>query len=82
MNCPDDITVTAPRGSTGATVTWQAPTATDSSGVGTPTVNFSPGFFNIGTRFIEYRFIDGVGNMAICGFSVVVLAPGKISKDR
>ena len=73
--CPGDIAVSAPQGSTAATVTWEEPTASDNSG-DTPTVEktHEPGSsFASGSTEVLYTFSDGSGNMATCGFQITVM---------
>ncbi|XP_072169502.1 hyalin-like [Diadema setosum] len=76
--CPADIfrSVLATSGATGATVTWQQPTATDNSGIA-PTIsapNFPSGsFFVTGTIItIVYTATDAYGNQQQCTFAVTV----------
>eukprot|EP00057_Strongylocentrotus_purpuratus_P028698 XP_011683172.1 PREDICTED: uncharacterized protein LOC578978 isoform X16 [Strongylocentrotus purpuratus] len=76
--CPDNINVAIPFGSTGVSVTWTEPTATDNSGaVPTSSSNRSPGdTFIVGTSQVVYTFTDGAGNDAQCPFFVTVSAAG------
>ena len=69
-----DIFTTVPSGSTGTTISWTEPTATDDSGVVTLTGRtHQPGtFFNVGTTTVTYTFTDGSGNSATTSFNVVV----------
>ena len=73
--CVADITETTPLGSTGTTVSWIEPTATDNSGVVTlASRSHAPGqFFIIGNTEVTYRFVDGSGNEATCIFGVFVV---------
>ena len=74
--CINDVTTTTTAGSTGTTVTWTEPTATDNSGVVSLTGRtHQPGtFFNIGTTQVTYTFTDGSGNSATCTFNVNVVS--------
>ena len=75
QNCPSDITRSLPATSTGTTVTWQEPTATDDSGI-QPNVmrSHAPGlFFPLGTTRVTYTFTDLSGNSAVCSFDVIVI---------
>ncbi|XP_071489593.1 uncharacterized protein [Diadema antillarum] len=77
-NCPVDITLTVPFGTTSAVVTWTTPTATDNSGgVVTSTNTASPGdVFPVGLTQVLYTFSDNQGNSAVCSFTVLVTALG------
>ncbi|XP_041454248.1 mucin-17-like isoform X7 [Lytechinus variegatus] len=74
--CPDNINIAIPIGSTGVSVTWTEPTATDNSGVvPTSTSTSSPGdVFGVGATQVSYTFTDGSGNNAFCIFTVTVSA--------
>ncbi|XP_041454281.1 mucin-17-like isoform X37 [Lytechinus variegatus] len=74
--CPENILVEIPSGSTGVSVSWNEPTATDNSGVvPTFTSTSSPGdVFGVGTTQVTYTFTDGSGNDAFCTFFVTVAA--------
>ena len=61
-------------GTSGITVTWEEPTATDISGVAT-LVSRNPApntFFTVGTTPVTYIFEDASNNRAECIFNVVV----------
>ncbi|XP_022082334.1 uncharacterized protein LOC110974776 isoform X2 [Acanthaster planci] len=70
--CPDDITRFVPFQSTGTTVTWTEPTATDNSGSVTTTQTHTSGsFFATGSsQTVTYTFRDAEGNEAQCQFNV------------
>ncbi|XP_038068270.1 uncharacterized protein LOC119737763 isoform X5 [Patiria miniata] len=70
--CPDDITRFVPFQSTGVTVTWNEPTATDNSGsVTTTQTHISGAFFQTGSStVVMYTFRDASGNEAMCEFNV------------
>ncbi|XP_072018035.1 hyalin-like [Amphiura filiformis] len=73
-NCPNDIQVDAPAGSTTSTVVWTEPIATDDSGVEPTSVKTRvPGSsFNVGSTLVVYAFSDQADNTALCTFNVVV----------
>ncbi|XP_072051836.1 hyalin-like [Amphiura filiformis] len=70
--------ITSPVGSNFATAFWTEPRGTDHSGV-TPTRSRShaPGSsFPVGVTRVTYRFFDASGNVATCGFDVIVSPSG------
>ena len=73
-NCPDDIQVVAPAGTTGTQVQFVTPTAVDNSGEPPLVVSTrnSGDFFPIGTTTVAFSFIDGSNNVAQCLFQVTV----------
>ena len=76
VNCINDVTTTVTAGSTGTSVSWIEPTATDNSGIVSLTGRtHAPGsFFSVGTTQVTYTFTDGSGNSATCTFNVFVIA--------
>lgn len=80
-NCPAGaITALAAASSTGASVSWTAPTATDESGSVSSTSDYTPGaFFPIGTTTVTYTFTDPAGNEARCLFNVIVTGRSQTS---
>lgn len=75
LNCPLNFAANADRGTTSATVTWTAPTATDNSGFApniTRTGKEHGGRFSAGEHIIRYRAIDRAGNIGECTFKVFV----------
>lgn len=62
-------------GTTGTTVTWTEPTATDASGrVSLQVRTHAPGtFFLVGNSQVNYTFSDPDGNEAVCAFTVSVV---------
>ncbi|XP_072017890.1 chymotrypsin-like protease CTRL-1 isoform X2 [Amphiura filiformis] len=74
ITCIGDITRTVKTGTTGTTVTWTEPTATDNSGtVSLTSRTHAPGdTFIVGTSQVTYTFTDGSGNTATCIFNVNV----------
>ena len=77
MTCADDITVTAAAGTNGATVTFNAPTATTTCTSGGLTVTQTAGqtsgsFFAIGTHTVTFTATDNCGNTATCSFTITV----------
>ncbi|XP_072013682.1 uncharacterized protein [Amphiura filiformis] len=75
-DCPRDIIRTVPTTSTGTTVTWVEPTATDDSGIRPDVMkSHTPGlFFSVGATLVTYTFSDLSGNEAVCSFNVIVRA--------
>ncbi|XP_072016323.1 uncharacterized protein [Amphiura filiformis] len=73
--CVNDITETTGLGSSGATVTWDEPTATDNSGVVSLASRSrqSGSFFNVGDSDVTYQYVDESGNSATCTFTVHVI---------
>ena len=75
VSCINDVTVSTTTGSTGTSVTWTEPTATDNAGGVTTSRTHTPGsFFGVGTTQVTYTFTDGSGNSASCTFNVNVVA--------
>ncbi|XP_071785173.1 uncharacterized protein [Asterias amurensis] len=72
--CPDSVAVTVPYQSTGTSISWNEPTATDNSGAFTTTQTRESGtFFNTGTQTqVTYTFTDAANNQAVCTFTVTV----------
>ncbi|XP_071826210.1 uncharacterized protein [Apostichopus japonicus] len=71
--CPSDIFRTVEIGTTGFTVFWNEPTATDNSGTAfLVSRSNSPGVFLVGTTTVTYRYADPAGNEAVCTFDVIV----------
>ncbi len=78
VNCPGDLSVPAPVGSTSATVTWDVPTGTTDCFTGGVNVNQLIGpangsSFPIGTTTIAYVLSDDCGNAELCLFTVTVI---------
>ncbi|XP_071824326.1 uncharacterized protein [Apostichopus japonicus] len=74
VTCIQDITRTVTIDSTGTTVFWTEPTATDNSGVvSLQSRSHAPGdFFSPGTTQVTYIFVDPSGQTAFCIFTVTV----------
>jgi Leucine-rich repeat (LRR) protein len=76
QNCPQNINLTALTGSTTATATWTAPTATDNCSPPSVSSNYTGGgTFFIGTTAVVYTAKDVRNNTGTCSFNVVVSAP-------
>ncbi len=77
--CPGDITASTALGTSGTTVTWQEPMATDNSGIANLiSRSLPPGaFFQIGVTTVTYVFQDPSLNTDFCTFDIYVSA-GKI----
>ncbi|XP_071824330.1 uncharacterized protein [Apostichopus japonicus] len=75
VTCIQDITRIVTIDSTGTTVFWTEPTATDNSGVvSLQSRSHAPGeFFSPGTTQVTYIFADPSGNTAPCTFTVIVI---------
>ena len=77
-NCPDDAFGIIPSGSTSVSVSWNAPTASDNSGIVTLTSNFNPGSqFDEGQTSVVYTAVDQNGLQTTCTFTVFVIATGE-----
>ncbi|XP_071821997.1 hyalin-like [Apostichopus japonicus] len=74
VTCIQDITRIVTIDSTGTTVSWTEPTATDNSGVvSLQSRSHAPGdFFSPGTTQVTYIFVDPSGQTANCIFTVTV----------
>ncbi|PIK34616.1 hyalin [Apostichopus japonicus] len=74
VTCIQDITRIVTIDSTGTTVSWTEPTATDTSGVvSLQSRSHAPGdFFSPGTTQVTYIFVDPSGQTAFCIFTVTV----------
>jgi hypothetical protein len=74
-NCPSDIQVEAADGTTGNTVTWIPPTATDNIAIiSTSEPSISSGqYLDSGVYEAVYTFTDGAGNTAVCSFQISVI---------
>lgn len=73
LNCPSNIDVTVPFGSSGTSVTWTEPIAVDNSGVANSVASQSPGsFFTVGATNVVYTATDPSGNTGTCSFFVTV----------
>jgi hypothetical protein len=81
LNCPKDITVIAPTGSTSAVVTYVDPVATSTCATGIVTTTKISGLasgaaFPIGTNMVCYTAKDGCGNIKNCCVSIIVNPAG------
>ncbi|XP_072169503.1 uncharacterized protein [Diadema setosum] len=74
VTCPPNIVSTVELGVTSTAVTWNLPTATDTSGVAViQSTTHNPGStFNIGVTDVTYVYADGSGNTGSCTFTVTV----------
>jgi len=71
--CPGNMVVNVEPGTCQATVSWEAPTATDNCTVASLTPTHAPGsVFNEGSTVVTYTAIDASGNMSKCSFIVTV----------
>ncbi|XP_072046102.1 hyalin-like [Amphiura filiformis] len=71
--CPDSIQTTTGVGTSGATVSWSRPFATDQSAIVIENASHEPGkTFPVGTTDVVYTYEDACGNRAHCNFSVRV----------
>ena len=76
VSCPANIVVSLPLNttSTGTTVNYQAPTATDNCSAPTVTTNPDSGsVFPVGTTTISATAMDGAGGESACNFTVTVM---------
>ena len=78
LNCPENISLIAPVGSTGEVVNWTAPIGTSDCTTGTTTTNQIEGMasgnvFDIGSYQITYEVLDGCANSTTCSFTITVL---------
>ncbi|MFT5169056.1 MAG: hypothetical protein ACI8P3_004303, partial [Saprospiraceae bacterium] len=78
LDCPNNITVTAEAGQSGATISWAAPISSTSCPSGGLFINQTGGqtngsFFPEGTYQIVYEAGDACNNIASCSFSITVL---------
>lgn len=74
IDCPDDVVIFVPQGTTRANVYWNEPTAMDNFGDITVSQSASPGsLFAFGQSSVTYTFRDGANNVAFCIFDVFVL---------
>jgi len=80
ISCPSNETERAPQSNTpdaGIVMTYNAATATDSSGV-VPTITYTQAsntVFNIGTTIVTATATDAAGNEDSCNFTITVLPP-------
>ena len=80
-NCPQNVTVTAALGATGATATFSEPTGTSTAVCGAtggvtalPRSGFpTNGFYPIGVTDVVFELTDGCGNSKFCRFTVTVI---------
>ncbi|XP_063960800.1 mucin-17-like [Lytechinus pictus] len=71
-NCPEDITRTI-SSSSGISVTWVEPTATDAGTTQRLLRSHTPGsFFPLGDTAVNYVFTDNSANLATCTFYITV----------
>lgn len=72
--CPPDITAYTSEGSSGTSVTWNEPVATDNSDTVFYSRSHIPGDqYPVGPTTITYYARDLSGNQATCTFTVTVL---------
>jgi HYR domain/Secretion system C-terminal sorting domain/Domain of unknown function DUF11 len=76
-NCPTNINLTAPTGSTCLAANWTPPTAVQRVGTDVIPVNLTSNFlpnycFPIGSTNVIYTATDSCGNVKICNFTVTV----------
>lgn len=77
LNCPANISINVPPGSTGADVSWNEPTASTDCTSGSVTINQSSGngngtFFPLGTSTVTYNASNGCGQTDFCSFTITV----------
>jgi gliding motility-associated-like protein len=75
LDCPDNLTVSAPIGVCNSAATWILPTVTDDCTLNTitPTSSFDPGdLFAVGTTTVAYFATDAFNNVGTCLFTVTV----------
>ncbi|KAK3087601.1 hypothetical protein FSP39_008130 [Pinctada imbricata] len=74
LTCPQNIGVSADKGSQTATVTWTKPSATDNSGKPVTIIQTmtSPVRLGSGTYSVSVMAFDSVGQTASCQFQIVV----------
>ncbi|KAG7270326.1 hypothetical protein CRUP_007027, partial [Coryphaenoides rupestris] len=77
IQCPENVEVGTDERRITANVNWNAPNATDNSGlevtVQVKPVYTPPQFFPVGTETISYIATDRAGNQANCSFTVTVV---------
>ena len=76
ITCPADIVVQVPAGVTTAVATYSMPTASDNCSAATITQYSglpSGGTFPLGNSVVVYQAADAAGNIARCGFNVLVM---------
>ena len=72
-HCTTNRTVETDLGKPTAVVEWEAPNATDNSGVANVSCIPPAGSnFNIGQTGVQCKAVDSSGNKAKCGFNVTV----------
>ncbi|XP_030831233.1 mucin-17 isoform X5 [Strongylocentrotus purpuratus] len=74
--CPEGFSELTSLGLSGLTVTWISATATDNSGevIAVTSDRSSPSFLPIGETLITYSASDASGNVAMCSFTITVIA--------
>lgn len=76
INCPQNISVSALPGQSGAAVSWISPSASDNCpGVTLTSTHTSGDIFPCGVTVVAYIVEDASGNTATCTFSVTVDCP-------
>lgn len=73
-NCPTNINLAVPFGTTSTAITWQVPQANDNSGSVQTSNNVNPGdLFTAGTvTQVSYTFTDASNNFQVCNFLVTI----------
>ncbi len=77
VTCPADVEVTIPSGATGATVTWDDPTAVTDCPLNNVSISQILGqangsIFPVGSTIVSYEIIDDCLNLETCSFTVIV----------
>lgn len=80
LNCPDNITVTAPMNQSSMVVNYNSPNVISTCTIGTPSIFFMSGLqsgslFPMGTTLIKYEASDDCSNYDDCSFNVTVNSP-------
>uniref|UniRef100_A0A8C4ZWE3 Sushi, von Willebrand factor type A, EGF and pentraxin domain-containing protein 1 n=1 Tax=Gadus morhua TaxID=8049 RepID=A0A8C4ZWE3_GADMO len=77
LQCPENVEAATDERRITASVSWNAPNATDNSGlevmVQVKPIYTPPQFFPVGTETITYIATDRAGNQANCSFTVTVV---------
>ncbi len=77
INCPDDISIEIPFGSTSGQASWNDPTTNSSCSTGSVTLTQTAGpdsgtSFSLGVTTISYSATNGCNQTATCSFTVTV----------